>query len=396
MSGVSEGGSFPPGSTPNLGSVSRGDARGVDAPTEILLEGVHFDGAAFLSQPAPSPKNKKLKNAAIKALNVALAVKDTSHFAIGLTTLLIEQARAIHEVSKAVFEPLQALDKIFLPLKFIGWANAPFVAFNLGNDTVDFFMTPGWRRILPAIKTVVDIAVVAEMAANAAFVLQHLGIAAAQNVHIWALPLGGAALGVQSLGLVINGWGFIEVTRSLKKLNQAFKEGLPKQNYEKAITFLTKQPETRAEKFREKFFSVLSSKQKIKIKSIYEKAEAGKLDKQAVEKTLRAVKHRFRLKQFSYALTITAAVTGMIAVVILLTAPTPVAPVAWFLISMSASMSLALVGISIYASKRLDKELSTIDPEPKLQPPLHRRLYRKVARKFKRKSNGSFEAVAIN
>ncbi|MGK5594891.1 MAG: hypothetical protein ACSNEK_06000 [Parachlamydiaceae bacterium] len=394
--GAGEGIVLPPSQIPRVGpAAAKGDQEG-SSPSMSNVEGSTFVGAAILSQTNEPKKGKKFKIAALKVANITLVIKETTEFALGMTSLMIEQARAIHEISKAFFEPLQVLDKIFLPLRFVGWAHAPFVVFNLGSDIVDFFATPSWRKILPAIKTVVDIAVIAEMAANAALLLQRIGVVAAQNVHIWAFPMGVGALGIQSLGLVVNSWGFVEVTRSLKKFNKEFKEGMPQQNYKEAVTFLTKQPETRAEKFRKKFFKVISSKQQGKLQSIYEKSKLGELDKPAVEKALRAIKHHFHLKQFTYALSITAAITGMIGVVILLTVPAPIAPVGWFFIAMSAAMSITLVGVSIYASKRLDKELSAIDPEPRLQQPFYQRAYRRIRRKFRRTSDGSFDPIIVN
>ncbi|KAF3362365.1 hypothetical protein PHSC3_001075 [Chlamydiales bacterium STE3] len=389
---MTEGTSFPVG-TPNLNTSKPAEKVDRMKSTATEMEESSFDATSIIkigTQPH-IPKGKKL---AVVVLSRALDIKDATELSLGIGSILIEQSRAVHEISKVFFEPLQVLDKVFLPLRFFGWAHAPFVAINLASDTVDFFTTPGWRKVLPTMKSVVDIAVMAEMAANAALLLQSIGVVAAQNVHFWAMPLGSAAIGVQNLGLVINGWGLFEVTNSLNKLNKILKEASGSEDYTKAIDLLTKQ-ETRAEKFRAKFFKTLSNEQEERIVRIHQKVKSGDLQEKDIKSALKAVKYRFHLKQFGYTLAMTAALTGMVGIAILMFAPSPIAPLGWALIGVSASVSLTLVGITIYAQKRLDKELKAIDSEslPGEKPPFHRRVIRHLHSKLKRKQDGTYVPV---
>lgn len=355
------------------------------------IEGSSFSGSSILDSTAASKRSKFKKITA-----VLLSLKDKAELALGMGTALVDQGRAVNAIAQVFFEPCKVLGQILTPLRFLSWASAPFVAFSFINNGVDFFTTSGFGKILPVMKSIVDVGLAAEMAANAAYLLEDIGVVAAQNVAIWATPLSGVAIGLQSVAIAINGWGLIEVTNSLRRLKNAVDENIPGEGYTKAVELLTKQPQTRLEKFRAKFFKVLSSKQEERIARIHEKVMEGEIDESELKKALGAVSHRFHLKQFGYALAITASVTGIIGVAILVFGPTPIGPVGWLFVGMSATTSLAIVGLNIYANKRLDLTLKHIDPEPlpNEKPPFFKRSFKWIRTKFQRRNDGSFEQVS--
>ena len=369
-----------------------------DSLEQAKVEGVSFDGSSIIKESLLDKPPSKLKRTATVLLDKFHYLKDKAESALVIGSILVDKGRAVNEISKVFFEPCRVLDKILTPLRFLSWTAAPFVAYSFVNNGVDFFTTPGLGKILPVMKSIVDVGVAAEMAANAAFLLQDLGIAAAQNVTVWAIPLGGVALGLQSVALAINGWGFLEVTNSLRKLDKILKENNKEEGFTKAVDLLTKKPNTKLERFRAKFFKILSPSQEARIVRIHEKLQAGELKNSDMKRTLKAVKHRFHLKQFGYALAIIASVAGIIGVAILLFGPTPIAPIGWLFIGMSAATSLTLVGVNIYANKRLDRELKTIDPEPlpNEKPPFYKKTYTWIRTKFKTRRDGSYEQVLDN
>lgn len=353
------------------------------------VEGSSFDGSSVLDSSAP--KTSKLK----KIKNAAFLMKDKAEFALGVGLTLIDQGRAVHGIAQAFFAPIQVLDKIFIPLRFLSWTAAPFVGLSFVNNGVDFFTTPGFGKILPVMKSIVDVGIAAEMAANCAYLLEDIGIVATQNIAAWAAPLGGVAIGLQSVAIAINGWGMIEVANSLRRLQSAINANIPGDGYAKAVDLLTKKPVTKLEKFRFKFFKVLSSDQDARIVRIHEKVQTGDLNEAHMKKALDAVKHRFHLKGFGYGLAIVASVAGIIGVAILIFGPGPIAPIGWLFIAMSATTSLTLVGLNIYANKRLNTELKMIDPEPLpgAKPPFYKRIFKKVHHKLKQRKDGSTEIV---
>lgn len=372
-------------------SESESSSSSATASSSSATEGSSFNGSSILSSTA-SPKRSKFK----KVAAVLLSLKDKAEFALGIGTAIVDQSRAVNEIAQVFFEPCKVLGQILTPLRFLSWTSAPFVAFSFVNNGADFFTTPGWGKILPVMKSIVDVGLAAEMASNAAYLLEDIGVAAAQNVAVWAAPLGGVAIGLQSVAIAINGWGLVEVTNSLRRLKKAVDENIPGEGYAKAVELLTKKPQTRLEKFRAKFFKVLTNKQEARIARIHEKVMEGEIDESKLKKALGEVSHRFHLKQFGYALAITASVAGIIGVAILIFGPTPIAPVGWFFVGMSATTSLTLVGLNIYARKRLDLALKHIDPEPlpDEKPSFFKRSFKWIHTKFKRRQDGSFEQVS--
>lgn len=375
-------------SAPKVRAIAPSNQENSESKTSI--EGATFNGASIVSSPQFTKTSKRKKIVAI-LLDKFHYLRGKAEFTLGIGLTLIDQGRAVNEIAKVFFEPCVVLDKILTPLRFLQFTSVPFFVYNSISHGVDFFTTPSWGKILPVMNSIVDVGIAAEMAANTAHLLEAVGIVAVQNIAVWTTPLYGVALGLQSVAIAINGWGFAEVSNSIRKLNKAVKENVPGEAYSKAVDMLTKKPETTLEKVRSKFFKVLSGKQDARILRIHEKVKAGQLQESDMKEALMSVKHRFHFKQFAYTLAIVAAVAGIIGVAILVFAPTPIAPIGWMFIGLSATTTLAMVGVNIYASKRLSSALKEIDPEPLPgeKPPFYKRTYKWIRTKLKKHADGT-------
>lgn len=317
-----------------------------------------------------------------------------------INSSLVNQGQAVQALVLQPFKAALTIERILVPFRFVNWLNAPLIGLSLVQNGIDFVQTPGLGKIVPVINTAVSFGDLADLSVSVGELLKDVGAISPASLVSWAAPVTGVAMGLQALSIIINSWGFWEASYTLNKLKERLGENgestgpATTEQYIAALDFLTKEPKSRMQKFRAKFFKVLSDWQEKKIKKIAKKISSGRLDQNAAAKTLNAIKHRFTLKQVCYAVAIAAAMTGIVGVLVLTFAPTPAAPIGWVLVGAGATAVLIGTGVSIYSSRRFNRELLAVLPKRKeTRTPLYKRPWIWMKKLIRRGKNESYEFV---
>lgn len=332
-----------------------------------------------------------------KAIGAHIA--EATETALKINTAILDQGKAVNALVVRSFKAALMIERLMIPFRFFGWLNGPLISMSLMQNTLDFIKTPGWGRVVPALRVGVDMGDLAEHTINIAELMEEVGVAAFENASLWTTPLTGLAVGLQALSLIINGWGLWEASYTLNKLKEHLGERgeslgpTTPQQYQAALNFLTKEPKSRMQKFRAKFFKVISDWQENKVRKIFKKYVRGALSTPKIGKTLSVIKHRFHLKQLGYGIAIAATVTGATGILILTFAPTPAAPIGWVLVGAGATAILIGLGTSVYGSRRLNRELLMIAPKRYDKLPWYRRPIVWIKKLIRRKKGERFELI---
>lgn len=273
--------------------------------------------------------------------------------AAGTFAQVMNVTRAFMEMSKPFSAGAVVANCKAAPLHIIGLIRAPLDAFLIGGDAVDAVKAPSYLKLLPLMMIVEKIGNILDYFTTSVWIAEQMGATGIEALSAATLPIGAVALGLQAIGLGIMSWKIYEIHASWKKVQAELDGGNP----DAAIDLLTNDPATKFEKYRNKFFGVISADQKKTIRAVYDKANTEVDPSVRLDPMFDLLrKHHFQ-KKLETGICIALMVIGVVGLLLVTFSGGVALPVAWGILGVVGIASLALLVAGIYKQRSFDQAL---------------------------------------
>lgn len=277
---------------------------------------------------------------------------------VGSYVQVVNTTRAFTEMSIPVAPGAKTFNRSIIPLHILGLISVGFEPITMGKSLKEMIKAPKYLKIVPTLKLGTSIGNVLDAFGTAIWICEQLNVSGIQVLSAVSVPIGGVALGLQALGIGILSWKVHSVHKQWKAVEKALgkQPGLPE--YKAAVHLLTKKPETKKEKYTQKFFGVLTDSQKDTIKKIYKKVKAGDLDTASMDQTIALLKNHHFQQKVQNGISIALMIIGVVGLTLVAFAPTPVTPIAWGIVGCVGVGSMGLFAYSLYKNHQFNNSLN--------------------------------------
>lgn len=283
-----------------------------------------------------------------------MEVSEQANQVIGVYANILNVTRAFAEM----FVPLssnaaKAYGKC-APLHIVNLTRAPLDAFLLGGDLVTAVKAPSYLKLLPLMMIVEKIGNILDYFCTSIWIAEQMGATGIEAISAATLPIGGVALGLQAIGIGIMSWKIYEIHASWRRVQKQIDGNNP----EAAIDLLTNKPATKLEKYRQKFFEVISAENKVQIRKVFDKAQSeGANAPLRLNPLFDVLKDRHFQKKLETGIGIALMIIGVVGIALITFSGGIAIPIAWGILAVVGITTLALVITSIYKERSFDKAL---------------------------------------
>lgn len=311
-----------------------------------------------ISNSAPKPLSPKITLSKIAEVGITMGQNIT-----GLYHQVASTASSIHQVVLPLVKEAKAANGVMGHMSAVSIVYTPFQAWDVGTGIAEAVLAPGVLKAYPSLKVISGTGSILDSFVSLIGALEQAGSVVMENSAAVLGPLGIAALVLQGAGIGVSAWQLHELDKQWNKVEELLgKEKDPnhastKEEYSAAVEFLTDAPKTKTEKYRRIFFGIINDSQQKKVRQIFDKYQ-DEADLTTVKATFDELKKRHIQKKVQHALTIALLILGAIGVLILLFAPTPLAPIAWGIVAGTAAISIGVVAYNFFANRRFNQFLT--------------------------------------
>lgn len=242
---------------------------------------------------------------------------------------------------------IEAIEKLLIPYQILSLIKIPLAGLELAKNTLYVIKAPKHLKLFPALKILSAMGSVMDGFVSVIGVAKFFGSPGLTAVSAALAPVGGASVVLQLSRGGISVWSLFRVHRQWNKFEHLLgrkedaKHEPSEEECKAAFDFLTKEWKTGTKTYDYKFFGLFKKPIQKKIAQIYDRFQAGTIDREKLGTAIKALKNRYIHKQVQHALQIALMIIGAIGTLVLIFAPTPVAPVAWGLLAISGVLTLA-------------------------------------------------------
>jgi hypothetical protein len=272
--------------------------------------------------------------------------------------------------TEATLPFMDTIGKLLVPYQMLSLVKIPLAGFELGKSLNNVIKAPKHLKLFPLLKIFSAMGGFLDGFVAIIGLAKHFGSISLKTVSVALAPIGGASVILQLSRGGISFWSIYRIDRQWKKFSNLLgrngdaKHEPTEEECKAAFDFLTKELKTGVKTFDYKFFALFKTPIQEKISKIYDRFKEGTLSKEKLETTIKTLKNRYIHKQVLHALEIALMIIGAIGTLVLIFAPTPVAPAAWGLLAVSGILML-----SFYLYKYLQKRQFKHDLNVVLESP---------------------------
>jgi hypothetical protein len=272
---------------------------------------------------------------------------------IGIYANILNVTRAFAEMSVPLSSNVAKAYGKCAPLHIVNLARAPLDAFLIGGDLVTAVESPSYLKLLPLMMIVEKIGNILHNFCSSIWIAEQMGAVGIEAISAATLPISGVALGLQSIGIGIMSWRIYEIHTSWKRVQEQIDGNKP----EAAIDLLTKDPTKMLEKFRQKFFEVISADQKSKIREVFDKAQKDEDPSLRLKSLFDVLRDRHFQKKLEAGICIALMIIGIVGMALVAFSGGIAIPIAWGILALVGITTLALAITSIYKERSFNQSL---------------------------------------
>lgn len=277
---------------------------------------------------------------------------------VGSYVQVVNTARAFSEMSVPVAPGAKSFIRSIVPLHIVGLISLAFEPMTMGQSLKDIIKAPKYLKFMPVLKLATSVGNVLDGFGTVVWICEQLNVSGIQAFSLAVtLPVGGVALGLQALGIGILSWKVYSIHKQWKAVEKVLGNNPSLNEYKSAVQLLTKKPETKKEKYKQKFFGVLTDSQKDTIKKVYKKVKSGELDQQRMGQTMDLLKKHHFQQKLQNGISIALMIIGVVGLTMLAFAPTPIAPIAWGIVGCVGVASMGSFTYSLYKNHQFNSSL---------------------------------------
>lgn len=272
---------------------------------------------------------------------------------LGTYAQVVNVSRAFTEMSIPLSSTAASVNSKCAPLHIIGLARAPLDAIQLGGDVVNAVKAPSYLKLLPLMMIVEKIGNILDYFTTSIWIAEQMGATGIESLSAATLPIGGVALGLQAIGIGIMSWKIYEIHSSWKRV-QAEIDG---NNPETAVDLLTKRPDSKLERYKKKFFGVLSEDHQVKIREIFDQSRTEANQAARLDPMFDLVRDRHFQKKLETGICIALMIIGIVGIALISFSGGIAIPIAWGILGVIGIASLAMLVASIYKERSFNQSL---------------------------------------
>lgn len=330
---------------------------------------------------------------------------------------IVNTTRAYAEMATPLASGAASFNRSIVPLHVIGLISLAFEPLKMGKSIFEVIKAPKYLKVLPLLKLGTSMGNMLDTTTTLIWILEQLKVSGIQALSAASVPLGGVALGLQALGIAILSWRVHSINKQWKAVEQKLgkkptmenykdavglfttpaiqwkavaqklEKDLSLDNFKEAVSSVTNQPVdwpavteklganptmdkykevflldirkplTKKERYTQKFFGVLTDKQKETIQEIYTKSTKDAVPVQRMEQVFKELKRHHFQQKVQNSLSIALMIIGIVGMTLIAFAPSPIAPIAWGILAGVGTASLLLVSYSIYQNQQFNRAL---------------------------------------
>lgn len=276
---------------------------------------------------------------------------------VGVYASIVDTTRAFAEMAIPLTPGAASFNHTFAPLRIGSLFYAPFDAARIGRSINQVVKAPSYLKFLPILRMGVSFGNLLDNACTGIWICAHMGVNGALTLSTVTLGVGGAAVGLQALGIAISLWTIHEINEQWEAVEQALGN---KNDYDAAVKAMTAEPKTKNKIWRQKFFGVLSKSHKVAIEAIYNKYKAGEVKEAQMAEMMESIKkHHFSQKRQQWVV-IALLTLGIVGITLTAFGPVSAMPIAWGFVGIAGAGSLALLVYGIYQQRAFKKKLDSL------------------------------------
>lgn len=269
----------------------------------------------------------------------------------------VNTARAFTEMSVPISSGAKAFNHACVPLHIAKLISVGFEPITMGKSLNDMIKAPKYLKLMPALKFGTCIGNILDAFTTVIWICEQLNTSGIQALTAASIPIGGVAIGLQALGIGILAWKVHSIHKQWKKIENTLGKNPLQADYKSAVHLLTKKPDSKKEKYTQKFFGVLTNSQKTAIKKVYKGVKAGNLDIKQLSQTMSFVKKYHFLQKIQNISSIALMIIGVVGLTVIAFGPTPIAPIAWGVMGCVGVASMGLFAYSMYQNYQFNSFL---------------------------------------
>lgn len=278
---------------------------------------------------------------------------EQAHQVIGAYAQVVNVTRAFTEMSIPLAANAASVNSKLAPLHIVSILRAPLDAFQLGGDVVTAVKAPSYLKLLPLMMIVEKVGNILDYFCTSIWIAEQMGATGIEAISAATLPIGAVGLGLQAIGLGIMSWKIYEIHSAWKKVQDL----IDKNKKDAAIALLIDEPDSKMEKYRKKFFGVLTEDHKISIRAIYDKANDEENPSIRLNQMFDILKDRHFQKKLETGICIALVIIGVVGIALIAFSGGVAIPVAWGILGAVGVASLALLVVGIYKERSFNQSL---------------------------------------
>lgn len=270
---------------------------------------------------------------------------------------VINTVRSFTELSITYISKAKIVNTTLVPFHIVSLIGAPFEVLFLGKNLREMIKAPSHLKLLPLLKLLEGSGNILDYLHSSIWIAEQMGSTGIQALSAATVPLGAAALGLQALGIAIAVWRIHDINKQWTQVQKVLGNQPDLAEYKAAVNVMTKPPLTKKGIYRQKFFGILSDKQRVTIKDVYRKAKTDPDLQTRMDPMIKALKNYHFQKKSQNGISILLMIIGIVGVTLIAFAPTPLAPIAWGIVGSVGVLSLSLLAYSIYKDRSFNQTL---------------------------------------
>ena len=287
-------------------------------------------------------------------MSCLVEVSEHANMAVGTCAQALNATRAFSEMSKPFAANASRFIQKSAPFHIVSIIRAPLDAFLLGGAVVTAYKAPSYLKLLPMMMIVEKIGNILDYFTTSVWIAEQMGAVGIEALSVATMPIGAVAVGLQTIGVGIMSWKIYEMHTSWKKV-QSLIDG---DETEAAVDLLTDEPKSKFERYKQKFFGVLTDEHKTTIRKVFEQAKQDIDPSARLNQMFDLLKDRHFQKKLETGICIALTIIGVIGIALITFSGGVALPVAWGILGLVAVASLALVVVSIYKERSFTQSLS--------------------------------------
>jgi hypothetical protein len=287
-------------------------------------------------------------------------------YGVNLHSTFVTAVRSADEILKPFSRIARIVSKVLIPFRALSLLTAPFECVNMCKNIKDLTQAPGKLKAYSLMKIAAGAGTLIDNAGSAISLAATIGLPGIELIAAASIPLIAAGAALQLVGVGVTAWSWYKLHTQWNKVKvllgtqQNAQHKSTMEQYRKAVDYLTHEPTTKKEKFKQSFFGVLQNGHKDKLKQIFNKCSAGELPEKRLEAAFHDVNSYVRHKKIQHALNIAFLITGVAGVALLLLsplAPMVFLPLGWGVLGISCVGGLMTAGYGLYNNFAFNRSL---------------------------------------